>query len=74
MVLNPPRRGIGTKLADWLERSDIPHVVYSSCQARSLAADLSRMPSYRVRSARTFDMFPQTEHHEVAVLLQRHQP
>jgi 23S rRNA (uracil747-C5)-methyltransferase len=29
------------------------------------------MPSLRVRAARLFDMFPQTTHHEVAVLLER---
>lgn len=70
VVVNPPRRGIGA-LADWLERSDAAHVVYSSCNAESLAGDLARMPSFRVEAARLFDMFPQTSHHEVMVLLSR---
>jgi 23S rRNA (uracil747-C5)-methyltransferase len=71
VVVNPPRRGIGADLAAWLDRSEVQHVVYSSCNARSLAADLAAMPQLRVRQARLFDMFPQTSHHEVMVLLER---
>lgn len=71
VVVNPPRRGIGRELADWLERSDAAHVLYSSCNAASLARDLSAMPSLKPVKARVFDMFPQTTHFEVMVLLER---
>jgi 23S rRNA (uracil747-C5)-methyltransferase len=71
VVVNPPRRGIGPRLAAWLEASEASHVVYSSCNVESLARDLAAMPSLRPREARLFDMFPQTSHHEVAVLLER---
>jgi len=71
VVVNPPRRGIGPELAGWLERSGASHVTYSSCNVDSLARDLALMPSYRAREARLFDMFPQTSHHEVVVLLDR---
>jgi 23S rRNA (uracil747-C5)-methyltransferase len=71
VVVNPPRRGIGRELASWLDRSRVRHVVYSSCNARSLSADLEAMPHLGVRQARLFDMFPQTSHHEVMVLLER---
>ncbi|WP_134323426.1 methyltransferase domain-containing protein [Cumulibacter soli] len=70
VVVNPPRRGVGD-LAAWLEHSTVSHIIYSSCNAASLATDLDAMPSYRARAARLFDMFPQTDHHEVMVLLQR---
>lgn len=70
VVVNPPRRGIGP-LAEVLEHNGARRVIYSSCNARSLAADLARMPSLRVRAARLFDMFPQTHHHEVMVSLER---
>jgi 23S rRNA (uracil747-C5)-methyltransferase len=73
VVVNPPRRGIGP-LAERLEASRVREVVYSSCNVVSLAADLRRMPSLRVRSARLFDMFPQTGHHEVMVHLSRSAP
>jgi 23S rRNA (uracil747-C5)-methyltransferase len=71
VVVNPPRRGIGPDLAAWLERSGATHVIYSSCNVDSLARDLALMPSYAARRARLFDMFPQTSHHEVIVLLER---
>jgi 23S rRNA (uracil747-C5)-methyltransferase len=71
VIVNPPRRGIGADLSGWLERSGGRHVVYSSCNPASLAKDLARMPSYRVRAGRVLDMFPQTGHMEVAVLLER---
>jgi len=70
VVVNPPRRGIG-ELADALEASGVEQVLYSSCNPQSLAADLTRMPSYDVERAQIFDMFPQTEHAEVLVHLRR---
>ncbi|HEU4466387.1 MAG TPA: 23S rRNA (uracil(747)-C(5))-methyltransferase RlmC [Agromyces sp.] len=71
VVVNPPRRGIGAELAGWLERSDAAHVLYSSCNVASLVKDLAAMPSLRPVKARVFDMFPQTTHFEVMVLLER---
>ncbi|PKH44393.1 23S rRNA (uracil747-C5)-methyltransferase [Nocardioides alpinus] len=71
VVVNPPRRGIGTELAGWLESSGVGHVVYSSCNAESLARDLALMPSLRPVEARVLDMFPHTTHYEVLVLLSR---
>jgi len=46
-------------------------VLYSSCNAASLARDLAAMPSLKPVKARVFDMFPQTTHFEVMVLLER---
>ncbi|WP_285320138.1 23S rRNA (uracil(747)-C(5))-methyltransferase RlmC [Pseudarthrobacter sp. lyk4-40-TYG-27] len=71
VIVNPPRRGIGKELCGWLEASDVQHVVYSSCNAQSLARDLANLPSFTARRARVLDMFPQTTHYEVMVLLER---
>ncbi|QKS12699.1 23S rRNA (uracil(747)-C(5))-methyltransferase RlmC [Curtobacterium sp. Csp1] len=71
VVVNPPRRGIGETLSSWLEQSDVQHVVYSSCNPVTLAKDLARMPSLRLRRARVLDMFPQTGHLEAVTLLSR---
>ena len=71
VVVNPPRRGIGPALAGWLEASGVRDVVYSSCNAASLARDLAAMPSLRPRRGRLLDMFPQTGHYEVVVALSR---
>lgn len=71
VVVNPPRRGIGPELADWLEASAARWVLYSSCNAVTLARDLERMPSLRPMKVRLLDMFPQTRHYEVLTLLAR---
>jgi 23S rRNA (uracil747-C5)-methyltransferase len=71
VIVNPPRRGIGKELCGWLESSSVKHVVYSSCNAQSLARDLAALPSFTARRARVLDMFPQTTHYEVMVLLER---
>jgi 23S rRNA (uracil747-C5)-methyltransferase len=71
VIVNPPRRGIGERLAGFLERSGVRDVVYSSCNPRTLAEDLAAMPSYRIADARLVDMFPHTAHDEVLVRLRR---
>ncbi len=71
VVVNPPRRGIGPELAAWLDASAARHVIYSSCNVVSLARDLAAMPSLQAVTGRVFDMFPQTPHTEVMLLLER---
>lgn len=70
IVVNPPRRGLGD-LAGRINAAAAPHVVYSSCNATSLARDLDALSGYRVAAARLFDMFPQSRHSEVMVRLDR---
>ena len=71
VIVNPPRRGIG-ELAEALETTGVERVIYSSCNPKSLARDLARLASYEVEQVQLFDMFPQTEHCEILVLL-RHE-
>lgn len=71
VVVNPPRRGLGPELSDWLEGSGVRHVLYSSCNAQSLARDLEAMPGLRPVRGQLLDMFPNTTHYEVLVLLER---
>ncbi|HWU23102.1 MAG TPA: 23S rRNA (uracil(747)-C(5))-methyltransferase RlmC [Nocardioides sp.] len=70
VIVNPPRRGLGQLAAD-LEASAPRHVLYSSCNPETLARDLGVMGGYRVVRGQLFDMFPQTGHAEVLVLLAR---
>lgn len=70
VVVNPPRRGIGD-LAAWLEASPVRSVVYSSCNATTLARDLTVMPSLVPVRGQVLDMFPQTAHAETLLLLER---
>jgi 23S rRNA (uracil747-C5)-methyltransferase len=71
VIVNPPRRGIGAALCATLEQSAVRWLVYSSCNAETLALDLAMMPSLRPRQARLLDMFPHTRHYEVLVLAHR---
>lgn len=71
VIVNPPRRGLGDALCATLQASGIPTIVYSSCNAATLARDVAAMPGYKPRRIRVFDMFPQTEHYETMVLLTR---
>ncbi|KKB81309.1 23S rRNA methyltransferase [Devosia soli] len=73
IIVNPPRRGLGDKLCQTLESSAAGTIIYSSCNAATLAKDLGAMPAYGPTVFRLFDMFPQTDHYEVMVLLQRRQ-
>jgi 23S rRNA (uracil747-C5)-methyltransferase len=71
VIVNPPRRGIGAELSAWLEGSGVGHVLYSSCSAETLARDLAAMPSLRPVRGQLLDMFPNTRHYEVLLLLER---
>ncbi|KFL31675.1 23S rRNA methyltransferase [Devosia riboflavina] len=71
IIVNPPRRGLGDRLCQTLETSGAETIIYSSCNAVTLARDIAAMPAYEPRSVRLFDMFPQTDHYEVMVLLTR---
>ena len=73
LIVNPPRRGLGEELCGWVEGIGPAQVVYSSCNAQSLAKDLALMPSYRLQRVQLFDMFPHTRHFETLVLLVRGQ-
>lgn len=71
VVVNPPRRGLGPDLARRLQESGTRHVLYSSCNPQTLARDLTDLSSYAPVRGRLLDMFPQTPHAEVLVLLER---
>lgn len=71
IIVNPPRRGLGDQLCQTLQTSGAQTIIYSSCNAVTLAKDLAAMPAYRPSVIRLFDMFPQTDHYEVMVLLTR---
>ena len=74
VIVNPPRRGLGERLATWLEGSGVRDVLYSSCNPATLATDLASMPSLRITAGRFVDMFPHTQHAEVIVRLRRSDP
>ncbi|CAB5517850.1 23S rRNA (uracil(747)-C(5))-methyltransferase RlmC [Citrobacter werkmanii] len=74
VLVNPPRRGIGKPLCDFLSRMAPRFIVYSSCNAQTMAKDIHELPGYRIDRVQLFDMFPHTAHYEVLTLLSRHEP
>lgn len=71
LIVNPPRRGLGRPMSEWIANSGIATVIYSSCNPRTLAADLAHMPGYRAETVRIVDMFPHSPHAEVLTRLKR---
>lgn len=71
VVVNPPRRGIGKPLCDYLSAMAPQWIIYSSCNAETMAKDIRALPGYRIERVQLFDMFPHTAHYEVLTLLVR---
>jgi len=71
VIVNPPRRGIGRELCAYLSQMAPPYILYSSCNAESMAKDLQALPDYQMVRIQLFDMFPHTAHYEVLTLLVR---
>jgi tRNA/tmRNA/rRNA uracil-C5-methylase (TrmA/RlmC/RlmD family) len=55
---------VDRRVTDALQARLAGRVLYMSCDAATLARDVSRLPAYRVKSLRAYDMFPQTAHVE----------
>ncbi|WP_145488519.1 23S rRNA (uracil(747)-C(5))-methyltransferase RlmC [Yersinia aleksiciae] len=69
VLVNPPRRGIGVELCDYLTQMAPEFILYSSCNAETMVKDISRLADYRIERVQLFDMFPHTAHYEVLTLL-----
>jgi 23S rRNA (uracil1939-C5)-methyltransferase len=71
-LLNPPRSGVDASVLARLAGSGVERVVYVSCDAATLARDVSRLRgAFRVQRIRCFDLFPQTSHVETVLVLER---
>ena len=73
VVLDPPRAGLGKSVTRALVELAAPSVRYVSCDPATLARDLAPLVAsgYRIEEAHLFDLFPQTYHIEMVMLLAR---
>lgn len=71
VIVNPPRRGIGKPLAQYLNQLGAPYLLYSSCNAETMVKDFAELTAYRLAKVQLFDMFPHTAHYETLTLLIR---
>jgi 23S rRNA (uracil1939-C5)-methyltransferase len=72
-VVDPPRSGLGARVARMLVTLGAPRVVYVSCDPVTLARDLVVLLAggYRIEQVHLVDLFPQTFHLETVVHLAR---
>jgi 23S rRNA (uracil1939-C5)-methyltransferase len=70
-VVDPPRSGLGERVARLLATLGAPRVAYVSCDPATLARDLVPMlgAGYRLEQVHLVDLFPQTYHLESVVHL-----
>ena len=73
VVADPPRAGLGERVARSLARISAPRLTYVSCDPATLARDLVTLTGagYRVEQVHLIDLFPQTYHIESVVELVR---
>jgi tRNA/tmRNA/rRNA uracil-C5-methylase (TrmA/RlmC/RlmD family) len=73
VVLDPPRTGADKGAISTIATIQPRRLVYVSCDVATLARDLKTLTAagYRISTFRTFDLFPQTEHIEAVVTLDR---
>jgi len=75
VIVDPPRAGLHPQVVTSLLAARPKHLVYLSCNAQSLRRDLglltSGFPHYQLTEVSAFDMFPQTDHVETLVRLER---
>ncbi len=71
VVIDPPRKGLDPDVIKALSR--VKRILYFSCSPSTLIRDLVAFKSlgFSIVKIRAFDMFPQTTHLELGVLLQR---
>lgn len=75
ILVNPPRTGLEERIPEILAASDVPRILYVSCDPATLARDLERLaPRFRLDALEAFDLFPQTAHVEVLAGLERCEP
>jgi 23S rRNA (uracil1939-C5)-methyltransferase len=72
-VVDPPRSGLGDRVARLLASAGAPRVTYVSCDPATLARDLVPLQAagYRIEKVHLVDLFPQTYHLESVLQLVR---
>ena len=73
ILVDPPRKGLDNLTIDSMTMMKPKRIVYISCDSSTLARDCAKLKQhgYQVVKVQPVDMFPQTTHTEVIILLQK---
>lgn len=72
VISDPPRAGMHDKLISKLLETEAPRIVYVSCNPATQARDLMKLSEkYWIKGIQPVDLFPQTQHIENVVLLDK---
>jgi 23S rRNA (uracil1939-C5)-methyltransferase len=73
IILDPPRSGVHPTALDYVVKFDAPHIIYVSCNPKTLVQDLKVLEAkgYGIKKVVLMDMFPHTPHVEAVVLIER---
>jgi len=73
MIVDPPRSGMNF-LAEWVDKYSPKSILYVSCNATTMVRDIAPLlhhKKYTLRHIALMDMFAQTIHYEVMVMLEK---
>ncbi|MFJ8738027.1 class I SAM-dependent RNA methyltransferase [Embleya sp. NPDC127516] len=72
VVLDPPRAGAGKAVVERIARLTPRRVAYVACDPAALARDVAYFAGvgFKLRSVRSFDLFPNTHHVESVAILE----
>lgn len=72
LIVDPPRSGLDDAMLETMLKSKIDTIIYISCNSATLAKNLDVLSQrYKLENIKAFDLFPNTQHVESVVLLQR---
>ncbi len=72
IIFDPPRNGVSSKVIEEVINENIEKIIYVSCDPITLARDLKLLENYyNIIDFKLLEMFPNSEHVESIVLLER---
>jgi len=72
IVVDPPRDGCPIKLRRWLKSSDVPYIIYVSCNPLTMARDMKYLAEgggYQIEHLVPLDFYPHVSHVEMIACL-----
>lgn len=71
VITDPPRSGMHHKTIEYLNYIKPELIIYISCNVKQLSKDIQKFKEYKIKSAALFDLFPQTNHSEAIIELEK---